>query len=87
MVKGMALPRGPAYHTVTSVHGYWPTSPPILFVDGSSVCCYRSPTTERQLAARWGWELVGLWNHLAPACRAECQWEIRWAQMGGGREF
>ena len=45
MVKGVALPGGPPYHTVHSVHNCWPISPLLFFTDGFSVCCYRSPPT------------------------------------------
>lgn len=87
MVKGVALPGGPIYHTVSSVQDCWPTSPPFLFADCYSVCCYRSTPTGWQSAALWGWDLVRLGEQFSPALRTECRWEIGMALMEGGRQF
>lgn len=89
MLKGVALPHPgePPSHTGPSVHGCWPTSPPLLFADGLSACCDRSPPTGWQPAARWGWDLVrGLGDPLAQHAAQRVggkQAGPKWVEEGG----
>ena len=69
------------------MHGCWPTSPPLLFADGLSACCDRSPPTGWQPAARWGWDLVrGLGDPLAQHAAQRVggkQAGPKWVEEGG----
>lgn len=88
MLKGWPpSPGEPPSHTGPSVHGCWPTSPPLLFADGLSACCDRSPPTGWQPAARWGWDLVrGLGDPLAQHAAQRVggkQAGPKWVEEGG----